>query len=527
MTGWVQAKKVIVNGIRKCHHAVRRHEVKEGPRHSGPGRQSGCEKNPGKNTCPSKLYFSLSGDRLHTSNRYKLSLTKQNKSNYPLEIKLNYVHNHSIISADAKRYRPIKMQQLESGEIVVAICDKFCRRVHENVPQAGDIVLMDATSNLDRHDTKLFHLVCPTPAGGLPLGNILTSKGDAETINAGIKLLISILPEGAFFGRGPTTGPKIVMTDDCAAEQKASAKHWADTILLLCIFHLLQAYWRYLWNSDHKIEKCDRPDLFNMFKMVVYASNEADYCDKKTHLLENSKIQKYPKLRNHLITDILPRKQKWALTTRIENKLSTHNVNTTNFVEISFRITKENQFNRIKSYNLADLLDIILDDSIYYVQRCINIGNNCVSECRNQKSRYFAKHTNIAVEKIIKVDNDVTYLVPSETVEGKFYNVNMELGLCECAKGMLRGPCKHKHIVAEHFNILSCDVIPKSESRVRAFYHFLTPGTEKDANWYRSLSHQEGVADTCTSSRNIFGFMQPDKSGQNIEVLEFTTTMVI
>ena len=87
---------------------MRRHEVKEGPHHSGPARQSGCEKNPGKNTCcPSKLYFSLSGDRLHTSNRYKLSLTKQNKSNYPLEIKLNYVHNHSIISVDAMRYRPI------------------------------------------------------------------------------------------------------------------------------------------------------------------------------------------------------------------------------------------------------------------------------------------------------------------------------------------------------------------------------------------------------------------------------------
>ena len=309
------------------------------------------------------------------------------------------------------------------------------------------------------------------------------------------------------------------MTDDCAAEQKALAKHWADTILLPCIFHLLQAYWRYLWNPDHKIEKCDRPDLFNMFKMVVYASNEADYCDKKTHLLENSKIQKYPKLRNHLITDILPRKQKWALTTRIENKLSAHNVNTTNFDDISFRIAKENQFNRIKAYNLADLLDIILDDSIYYGQRCINIGNNCVSEFRNQKSRYFAKHTNIAVEKIIQVDNDGTYLVPSETVEGKFYNVNMELGLCECAKGMLRGPCKHKHIVAEHFNILSCDVIPKSEPRVRAFYHFLATGTEKDAERYRSLSHQEGVADTCTS-RNIFSFMRPDKSGQNIEVLD-------
>ena len=31
----------------------------------------------------------------------------------------------------------------------------------------------------------------------------------------------SLLPTGAFFGRGPNVGPKIAMTDDCQAEQNA------------------------------------------------------------------------------------------------------------------------------------------------------------------------------------------------------------------------------------------------------------------------------------------------------------------
>ena len=82
-----------------------------------------------------------------------------------------------------------KMEET-AGEIIAAICDPFCRRVHENLPQAGDIVLVDATSNLDRHDTKLFHMVCPSPADGLPLGNILTSS-------AAISLYKSLLPRGA------------------------------------------------------------------------------------------------------------------------------------------------------------------------------------------------------------------------------------------------------------------------------------------------------------------------------------------
>ena len=199
-----------------------------------------------------------------------------------------------------------------------------------------------------------------------------------------------------------------------------------------------------------KIEKADRPEVFNMFRKVVYAPNEDEFNGRKKSLLENATIKKYPQLCKHLVSDILPRKEDWALTTRIEKKLTTHGVNTTNYAEISFRITKENQFNRVKAYNLADLLDIILDDSIYYVQRCIDIGNNRVSEFRNQKSRYFAKRTTIDVEKIIRVgseggknDEIGTYRVPSETVADKFYDVNMDLSLCECPQGMLRGPCKH------------------------------------------------------------------------------------
>ena len=101
-----------------------------------------------------------------------------------------------------------KMEEASNGGVIVAICDKFCRRVQENVPQARDIMPVDATSNLNRHETKLVHLVCPTPAGGLPLGNILTSKEDETTIDASFPLFISIV------------GPKIIMTDDCGVEKK-------------------------------------------------------------------------------------------------------------------------------------------------------------------------------------------------------------------------------------------------------------------------------------------------------------------
>ena len=497
--------KVVVSGYRKCQHNVCRHGmVKNSAPHTGSGRQPGSVKVPGKNTsCLANLKFSLSGEKLHSSNRYKLSLTQMKKHKYPLEIKIDFIHNHSINAADARRYRPVseeckkkfielfqqdhsassalneykknlkdehqgdtmalmadrsvmpdymwvfhyhrkyieatfgslngpdafekaeervrrynhekgfvaaKLERTSNGEIIIAICDSFCRRVHKHVPQAGDIVLMDATSNLDRYDTKLFHLICPSPAGGLPLGNILTTKDDKVTIKAALVLFQSILPTDAFFGRGPTTGPKIIMTDDSDAERGAIRESWPEVILLLCIFHLLQALWRWLWSADHNILKNDRPECYNLFKRLVYAKSEEDFEEKRELLFKNKYILKYKNLKGHIKETLLPRKDEWSLAYRYKNKLTTHNVNTTNYAEVSFRLTKENQFNRVKAYNLPDLLDIILDDSIYYVNRCIDVGNNRTSQFQYQKSRYMPKNTTINVENIKHdTENNVYY----------------------------------------------------------------------------------------------------------------------
>ena len=40
------------------------------------------------------------------------------------------------------------IEQTNDGDIIVAVCDSLSRRVHQVLPQAGDIVYVDATSNL-------------------------------------------------------------------------------------------------------------------------------------------------------------------------------------------------------------------------------------------------------------------------------------------------------------------------------------------------------------------------------------------
>ena len=43
-----------------------------------------------------------------------------------------------------------KIAQSDDGETVVVIVDPFMQRVHETIPQSGDLVLVDATSNLGK-----------------------------------------------------------------------------------------------------------------------------------------------------------------------------------------------------------------------------------------------------------------------------------------------------------------------------------------------------------------------------------------
>ena len=119
--------------------------------------------------------------------------------------------------------------------------------------KAGDIVFVDATSGLDRSDVKLVHLVCPSPLGGLPLADMILTREDEKTFTFGLKLLKSILPANAFYGGGADAGLRIFMTDDCDGERKSLASVWAASILLLCVFHILQAMWSWLWEEIIKL----------------------------------------------------------------------------------------------------------------------------------------------------------------------------------------------------------------------------------------------------------------------------------
>ena len=125
---------------------------------------------------------------------------------------------------------------------------------------------------------------------------------------------------------------------------------------------------------------------------IVYAENTQQFNEYVEAMKKNHTYKKYANFKNHMEEKILPRFSEWSVKERLEKKLPTHNQNTTNYVEYSFRMTKDVQFSRLKAYNLTDLLSICLDDSKLYTRRCIDVSHNRNYHLfTNQKSKYLYK----------------------------------------------------------------------------------------------------------------------------------------
>ena len=377
-----------------------------------------------------------------------------------------------------------KIVQTDSGETVIAIVDPFMHRVHTTVPQSGEIIMIDATSNLDRTDSKLFHLVCPTAVGALPLAEIITTREDGPTVLFALELLKSILPAGAFYGRGRNAGPKVFMTDDSDAERNSLQSAWPQSVLLLCTFHVLQAQWSWIWEAKHSIDHEDKTVLIQLFRNVLYAETADQLSARLEDMYSNPVMLKYPQYQKHLLRDTFPKMTAWSIFHRISQKLPTSGQNTNNMVESSFRYTKDTQFNRLKAFNLTDMLTLVLDNSEHYSNKCIDAGNNVIkSWLKNCHSKYVIKVPNIDPGQIVDLGGDA-YLVPSETQQDVSYVVDMVLRCCTCPQGRLCGPCKHKVAVSKAKNVPSFDVLPTHSPQMRQTYMYIGTGRTMPLDWF-------------------------------------------
>ena len=66
--------------------------------------------------------------------------------------------------------------------------------------QSSELIFVDSSSNMDEHNMHIFILCAHSVAGALPIGVVITSDEQMETLMVVFSLLKSIFPNDSFFG---------------------------------------------------------------------------------------------------------------------------------------------------------------------------------------------------------------------------------------------------------------------------------------------------------------------------------------
>ena len=251
-----------------------------------------------------------------------------------------------------------------------------------------------------------------------------------------------------------------------------------------------------------------------MFKALVYSKTEEEFLEKQEEFEQDALRQKYPQYWDHIRKSYGGRIESWALYVRIQKKLPTHGSNTTAYAEASMKMTKETQFGRMKTRNLHGLLCVMCDQSSFYMDKLIEVGNNRTAHLRNAKSKYAEQQIKITKNQILDL-GDGKFMVQSHLNENKWYTCDIKSGFCECPVGVNSAPCWHKGAVAKYFNVAEFNVIPSFDPYQCAMYHFLATGTTLPAHMYR----QRGQSDVPNIDQyikeklaNIQTTFEPDQS---------------
>ena len=127
----------------------------------------------------------------------------------------------------------------ESVPLLGSIITPLMKRFHRYVKQSGELVFINATSNTEEHNLKVFVLCTHSVAGAFPCGILITSDEKESALKSGFEMLKSCLPQDAFYGRG-CNGTDVLMMGNCDEERSALLFLWTSVKQLLCTFHILQ-----------------------------------------------------------------------------------------------------------------------------------------------------------------------------------------------------------------------------------------------------------------------------------------------
>ena len=121
----------------------------------------------------------------------------------------NYNNNHS--KDGGKCYLQMFKNVVDDDPLILDVVTPLMARVH-SLPQAGEMVFIDASMSLDRRNNPVYFLCTHQPLGALHRCVWVTSDSSQQTISSCLDKAKQLFPASAFDGRGDAMGPQLGMT---------------------------------------------------------------------------------------------------------------------------------------------------------------------------------------------------------------------------------------------------------------------------------------------------------------------------
>eukprot|EP00983_Pelagomonas_calceolata_P077370 1153830-Pelagomonas_calceolata.AAC.1 len=152
---------------------------------------------------------------------------------------------------------------------------------------------MDSTYKTTMWGFPMFLLsVVDNHGHGFPVAMFIVQREDSSTIAQALKLIKQW---------SLNWNPKNFMVDKSKAEENAIAEAFGDGVkILLCDFHRLQAWWRYIIAGHNGVKKEYQAQLFCDLRAVADAMSFKELDSRLQHLKQSPAWKSNPKVRNRL-----------------------------------------------------------------------------------------------------------------------------------------------------------------------------------------------------------------------------------
>ncbi|XP_030765420.1 uncharacterized protein LOC115889529 isoform X2 [Sitophilus oryzae] len=415
-------------------------------------------------------------------NKYYTTFNKEYGASDGIEMIKSLQHFIEVYNLKCKDECAKLFYNETDNEVIIAICTPLMKRVHENLKSSSEMMFVDASGSMDRHCSRIFTFLSPSLAGALPLGLLILFSESEKAITQGLTVLRTILPKNGFFGQ---MYPLIIMTDDSKSERNSLHSAFPESKLLLCKFHVLQAFWRFLLNAKNQVKRCDAPVIFNLFKRLFNCTTVNDVNVMYDNIIKNDLVKQYSNLITY-IKSIYSRADEWVPAFVLDYKTRGHFTN--NLSESNFRTIKDKIMNRIKAYSVVQLFDFMTTRyESFFERKLADFLNN--KSVNYTKSRYNIPITKTNGLLITKLSEDI-FLVKN-TAKQTEYQVNMFIEDCSCPVGIQGAPCKHQLAVAVKFNLNHNYLLLKENRSIKILMHKILTGSSENLpeGWYNNVDN--------------------------------------